>query len=178
MKIKYLLFAFIFPFIVFSQEKQNSFFSIQTGFLGVWVNNETTIKDSFVLKSEIGLDTGLFGGNEITNFVLYPNISLQPKYYYSFKKRNEKGLNTNFNSGNFIGLKLKYNPNWFTISNVDNISIAENISIIPKWGIKRNYFKHLAIELGGGVGYRKYLIKQSNSGEVAVDLLLRIGYIF
>jgi hypothetical protein len=65
---------------------------------------------------------------------------------------------------------------------VDNTVVADNIAIIPKWAIKRTYWDHFTYELGIGIGYRKYFLKQygyaENPGETALDLHLRVGYTF
>ena len=57
------------------------------------------------------------------------------------------------------------------------------MSIIPKWGLRRNIAKsNLNFEVGVGFGYRFYFLKQygysKNDGETALDLHLRIGYTF
>jgi len=37
-----------------------SIFNIQTGFLGIWINNELRLSDKFTLRTEAGLDGGFF----------------------------------------------------------------------------------------------------------------------
>ncbi|MNX66797.1 hypothetical protein D3C86_979000 [compost metagenome] len=34
---------------------EKSFFEIQTGFVGLWINNESKLSNSLVLRSELGL---------------------------------------------------------------------------------------------------------------------------
>jgi hypothetical protein len=36
---------------------------IQTGILGVWFHNETKLSKQIALRSELGLDRGIFGGS-------------------------------------------------------------------------------------------------------------------
>ncbi|MBC9795099.1 hypothetical protein [Sinomicrobium weinanense] len=162
---------------------EKSVFGVQTGVLGIWVHNESRLASELVLRSEIGLDAGIFEGSFTeTGFVLAPTLTLEPRYYYNFKKRFSEGRNTTNNSANFLALKINYLPDWFTISNVDHVEVLENISFIPKWGIKRSIGDHWTYEAGIGIGYRHYFTKklgyESDEKEVAADLHLRIGYTF
>lgn len=166
-----------------SQNKETlekSIFGVETGFLGFWINNETRLITNLSLKSEIGLDAGIFGGASDTKIgtVLVPVFTLEPRYYYNIEKRAHNNKTTSNNSANFIALNLKYQPDLFIISN-NNVDAISNISIIPKWSIRRNLGSHFHYETGFGLGYRYFLEKINNEkGEVAVDLHLRIGYNF
>ncbi len=170
---------------------EKSVFGIQSGFLGIWVHNESRLTNDLVLRSEIGFDAdiykGVFYNGEVlydnTEFALFPTIYLEPRYYYNLTKRQEKGKNISKNSGNFIGLKVSYKPDWFSISSFDKgIRSADNIAIIPKWAIKRTLGKHFTYEAGIGLGYRYYFLKQygfaENDAEAALDLHIRFGYTF
>ena len=66
------------------------------------------------------------------------------------------------NQGNFLSIKTSYHPDWFVISNYDNINIISDISIIPTWGIRRNIGKHFNSETG--IGYRYILAKMQGIG--------------
>jgi hypothetical protein len=163
---------------------EKSTYGIQTGFLGIWLHNETKLSNSIALRSEIGFDSGIWGGDfyDGTGFLLTPVITLEPRLYYNLNKREEKSRRIDGNSGNFISLKTSYHPDWFVISNTDNVSVISDISIIPTWGIRRNIGKHFTYETGFGIGYRYTFAKQAgfldNKSEVDVNLHLRIGYRF
>jgi hypothetical protein len=163
---------------------EKSTYGIQTGFLGIWLHNETKLSNSIALRSEIGFDSGIWGGDfyDGTGFLLTPVITLEPRLYYNLNKREEKSRRIEGNSGNFISLKTSYHPDWFVISNTDNVSVISDISIIPTWGIRRNIGKHFTYETGFGIGYRYTFAKQAgfleNKSEVDVNLQLRIGYRF
>lgn len=166
---------------------EKSLYGVQVGVLGVWAHNEARLKSNITLRTEIGFDTGLFSSNADysgtdVGVIFIPSITLEPRFYYNLNQRREKGKNIRKNSGNFIGLKLNYRPDWFALSNVDNTSIADNIALIPKWAIRRTLWSHFTYELGAGLGYRKYFLKQygysENQGEVALDLHIRLGYTF
>ena len=147
-------------------------------------HNEYKLSEKIALRSEIGLDTGIFGGDfyDNTNFILYPTITLEPRLYYNLSNRLNKNRSIKKNSGNFLALKFNYIPDLFVISSLDNTSVVENISIIPKWAIKRTVGNHFTYETGIGIGYRQYFLKQygftNNEVEAALDLHLRIGYTF
>ncbi len=189
MKFKYVLILFIIliSYSVKSQDisVEKSIFGIQTGILGIWIHNEARLSNEFVLRSEIGFDGGFRFDSNLdfdTYYVLAPVITVEPRWYYNLEKRNKKGKNILKNSGNFVGLKLSYHPDWFTISNDDEVSITNQISLIPKWGIKRTLGNHFTYEVGIGLGYQYYFYNDDDYydsyGEAAVDLLLRIGYTF
>lgn len=173
----------------FTAKSQNSFveesiFGVQTGLLGIWLHNETRIAPKMALRTEIGFDSGIWGGSfyKKTGFLLTPVITAEPRWYYNLEKRKSKSRNINHNAGNFLALKTSYHPDWFVISNYDNIKIISDISIIPTWGIKRNIGANFNCEAGIGLGYRYIFAKQAgyakNESELGANLHLRIGYRF
>jgi hypothetical protein len=163
---------------------EKSTYGIQTGFLGLWAHNESKLTNSIALRTEIGFDSGIWGGSfyDGTGFLMTPVITLEPRLYYNLNKRVKKSRRIDGNSGNFISLKTSYHPDWFVISNTDNVSIISDISIVPTWGIRRNIGKHFTYETGIGIGYRYIFAKQAgfseNEGEATANLHLRIGYRF
>ncbi|MEO7923410.1 MAG: hypothetical protein ABIR30_07010 [Chitinophagaceae bacterium] len=177
-----LFISFISPAQDASVER--SVFNIQTGFLGVWINNDAKLSPSIALRSEIGFDAAIFGGffYPETGFLLAPVLTLEPRLYYNLENRKSKSKNIKNNSGNFMCIKASFNPDWFTISNYDNIAIINQLSVIPKWGIRRSLGDHFNFEAGFGIGYRYYFAKKAgydrNASEVTADLHLRIGFNF
>ncbi|MGU3376602.1 hypothetical protein [Chryseobacterium sp. M5A1_1a] len=121
---------------MYSQEKsstKNLFFGVQAGLFGVNIYNESNLSEQFVLRSEIDLTAGIWGGDlySKTGFVLMPALSITPKWYYNINERNNKNKNTKYNSANYLSAKLGFVPNWFVISNVDGIEVNLMISLIP-----------------------------------------------
>ncbi len=163
---------------------EKSTFGIQTGFLGIWAHNESKLSNQIALRTELGLDTGIFGSdaNNIDGLILVPTITLEPRWYYNLNKREKKSRRIDGNSGNFISLKTTYHPDWFIISNENNINFISDISIVPTWGIRRNVGAHFTYETGIGIGYVHYFKEDNvilfNESHVAVNLHLRIGYRF
>ena len=163
---------------------EKSIWNIQTGTLGIWANNESRLSNSVALRTEAGLDAGLFMGGiyDDLGFFLMPVVTIEPRWYYNLRKRGEKSKNISGNSANFLSLKTSYHPDWFIISNKDNVDIISQISIIPTWGIRRQIGKHFNYEAGFGIGYRYIFAKnagfENDDQEAAVNLHLRIGYRF
>ena len=161
---------------------EKSIFGIQTGLLGIWVHNEMRLTNEIALRTELGLDSGIFLNSNTFKFLLTPVVTVEPRWYYNLERRSSKNKNIKKNSGNFFSIKTSYNPDLFTISNADNVRVIDQLLIIPKWGIKRTYFGNLTFETGAGFGEVFYFGKSaadlSKKSEFAVDLHLRIGYTF
>jgi hypothetical protein len=111
-----------------------------------------------------------------------PEVTVEPRWYYNIKKRASEGTNIENNAANFFTIKLNHRSDIFEI-NPNRLSGSENsISLIPKWGIRRNLGKYFNYEAGVGIGYirfinQKYFRTFDNNG-IAIDLHLRIGYNF
>ncbi|RQO65917.1 hypothetical protein DBR43_27090 [Pedobacter sp. KBW06] len=163
---------------------EKSIFGIQTGFLGIWLNNESRLSNTIALKTELGFDAGLWGGDfyKRTGFLLTPVLTVEPRLYYNLKKRVSKSRSIENNSGNFISLKTSFHPDWFVISNYDGLKVISDFSIVPTWGIRRHIGRHFNYEAGIGVGYRYIFAKRAgylnNESDLATNLNLRIGYTF
>ena len=160
---------------------EKSTYGIQTGLLGIWVHNETKLTNQIALRTELGMNAGIFGGDFYpkTGFLMIPVITVEPRWYYNLEKRQSKSKNISGNSGNFVSLQTNYHPNWFVISNYDNLKTFNLITVIPHWGIKRNVGKHFTYETAIGIGYGHQFREGYGDLEgVALNLHLRVGYKF
>lgn len=165
---------------------EKSLFNVQTGPVGLWVNNEIRPADQFTLRTEVGLDLWTYDTNNdgLNGAFLAPSISFEPRWYYNLKKRAAKGKNVAKNSANIITVAVKLYPDTFTIGgHPDNVNIPNQLTIVPKWIMRRHIGKtNFNYEFGGGVGYIGYLSDTNyniNYGsDVAIDLHARIGYTF
>jgi hypothetical protein len=163
---------------------ESSVYGIQTGFLGIWAHNEARLSNSMALRTEIGFDSGIWANSfyDGVGFLMTPVITAEPRYYYNLGRRNRKGKSIDGNSGNFLSLKTSYHPDWFVISNQDNVEIISDISWVPTYGIRRNIGKHFNYETGIGVGYQYFFSKaagfQEDSSDLALNFHLRFGYRF
>ena len=162
---------------------EKSIYGVQTGLFGVWINNESKLFDKISLKSEIGLDFGVSGKtffDEKLIFFATPSITVEPRFYYNLSKRLDKNKNISNNSGNYISIKSTYNPDWFVVSNKDNITVYNQLRIVPSWGIKRTYGKHFTLETGAGIGFQfvENTFAKNTENKTGLDLHFRIGYTF
>lgn len=163
-------------FIANAQEAsvEKSIFGIQTGFLGVWLHNEARLSGNIALRSELGFDGGLSASRSSSiDLILIPVLNLEPRWYYNLQKRSGASKNTEGNSGNFLSLKTSFYPDWFVISTHDHVGVANQLAIIPSWGIRRQLGSRFNYEAGIGLGYRQLF---NGDGSAAMNLHLRIGY--
>ncbi len=161
-------------------EVEKSITGTQIGLFGLNIYNESKLFENTSLRTEMSLNPIIWGGTMYPNtgFAFFPSISLQPKYYYNLKKRNEKGKNTAHNSGNYIGLQLGYTPDWFTISNYDHFTMYNQVHLVPTFGIRRSFTKSFNYEFKVGLGYGSTFGYENNQSGAVIDLGMKIGYDF
>ena len=167
---------------------EKSIFGIQTGYAGIWLNNEARVTNSIIIRSEIGIENDFAVGSHYDNtgFILQPILSIEPRYYYNLEKRKSRGNKTSKNSGNYLSLKTSYHPDWFVLNLDENITKIPDLSIIPTWGIRRQINNNFNFETGVGLGYRVVYLKtdsifdgfENNRNQYIPYLHLRIGYVF
>lgn len=175
---------FAISFSTFSQSTkqkpsvEKSFFGVQAGLFGIYAYNESKLSNNIALRTEAGMSMGIWGGTFYpkTGILFTPTLSVEPRYYYNLKRRVKKGKSIANNSANYFSLKTNYNPNLFVISNYDNISVNNHITIIPSYGFKRNLGKKLEYEFTAGYGYGYDFDLKDSAG--VVNLGFRIGYRF
>jgi len=105
-------------------------------------------------------------------YYISPFLDLSYKKIYNRSKRQVKGKNLNFNSGNYWGLRLLTN---FKEIKSKNIYRIDDISFDfgPIWGIQRAYGKmHLLFD----VGPVYYFDTKGNSGFFPIMLQLNLGF--
>lgn len=181
-----LIITLFFTFSLSTQAQEaveKSVSGVQVGFLGAWVYHEARLADQFALRTEIGLDASGFISNPFTEAARYafaPEFTIEPRYYYNISKRAGKQKNTTANAANFISLKTTYTPDWFVISNKDNVYVDNLISVVPTWGMRRNIGRsNFNYELGFGLGYEHVFYRYGGTeGDLAINLHARIGYRF
>lgn len=57
---------------------EENIFGVQTGFLGIWANNETRLTSNWALRSELGLDSKIWSGIFLRQHRLFTDLSDQP----------------------------------------------------------------------------------------------------
>jgi hypothetical protein len=96
-------------------------------------------------------------------------VSFTPRFFYNLRKREERGNDTRLNSGNFIGLRLKYT----TRSIVENTNIYDAILLNIHWGLQRSLGARWSFSTHFGIGYAIDATDLQNTGSTwypAIDL--------
>lgn len=167
---------------------EKSIYGVQIGISPLSIYNETKLTNAIALRSELGFGFGWSSSSAGFEWVVYPVLVLEPRYYYNLKKRLEKGKRIDGNSGNRFSLLCGYVPGAALSS--AGAGVNPNIFIIPSWGIRRNIGRHFNYEVGFGVGY-SWIFKEYypvfggdgnkvsyTEGSMATSIRLAIGYQF
>jgi hypothetical protein len=141
--------------------------------LGVSYSYEWPFSDQWVLKNQL-LFSGAFGSGYLFSenrlwYLVIPSVQLEPRYYYNFHKRVNRGQKTINNSANFISIAIS---NHFPAMLKNHAESVNEFSIVPKWGMKRTIGKHLIFEFAVGAGG---YVNRYHQG-VTIGLDLNLGY--
>ncbi|MHC5353874.1 hypothetical protein ACYSNX_06790 [Myroides sp. LJL115] len=131
---------------------------------------------SFSFQSSVALLAGV----DNSDFYVSSKVQISSKWNYNLNKRRYDNLNTKYNSSNCVSLNMSYTPNWAIISDYKHRDI-EKISIIPTFGVKRNFNKHMNYELFIGMGYEHYLNTKTVNSEgtkmaISIGALIRFDF--
>ena len=149
---------------------------LSLGFEGLGFTYEPKLFNKLTLDVSAGAGGGYDIGEssllydlKLTKPAFY--FSMTPKYFYNREARFRKGKNTVLNSGNYIGLRLKYvTPNDRQSDSTRN-SILTNIH----WGIQRAIGNHFTINTHLGAGYAQDI--DYNFGTIYPAIDFKISYI-
>lgn len=159
-----------------SDGKLSGLTKLSVGFEGIGLTYESRLFNKMTGELSAGAGGGYnIGEGSIAYDVklLKPAFyfSFTPKYFYNRQKRILKGKNTLLNSGNYIGLRLKYvTPNDRQSDSTRN-SILTNVH----WGIQRAIGNHLTINAHIGAGYAQDI--DYNFGTIYPAIDFRLSYI-
>lgn len=146
------LLCILLPILGFSQSKNKSFFGAQIGIFEARVYNEFDLSSNFSFKTSAGLQ----GGIDMSDFFVSTLIEVSPKWNYNINKRLAANKNTKYNSSNYLALSVSYTPDWASLTDYKYREI-EKLSVIPTYGLKRNFNGRMNYELFFGLGYERYL---------------------
>ena len=131
-------------------------------------------------KTTIDLSAGIGGGYDVSEDnvgydwnILQPAFyfSATPKFFYNRKRRFDNGKNVDLNSGNYIGLRVKYT----TAGTAQDGSTRQSLLVNAHWGIQRALGKRWSLNAHVGVGYAEDLDYQY--GTIYPSLDLKFSYI-
>jgi hypothetical protein len=180
-----LIFLVVQNTISFTQSQDRSLgrqLNIETGYSGGWLTLEQPISEAWSIRLEAGVNYTIFGGKKWeggTGYALSANINLETRYYFDRIRRIHQNKSVKNNSGSFIAMNVHTNPDWFDLSNYENVVNQRYIRIFPSIGLKRGIGDSFFYELGTGVGYGYLLNGQAgtNLHDITYELRLRIGYV-
>jgi len=105
-------------------------------------------------------------------YYISPFLDVSYKKIYNRTKRQSKGKNLNYNSGNYWGLRLLTNFKEIKSKNVYRIDDI-SFDFGPTWGIQRAYGKmHLLLDIGPVY----YFDTKGNNGFFPIMLQLNLGF--
>jgi hypothetical protein len=126
---------------------------LDIGFQGVGFSVEPKISHNTTI--DVALGAGGFYEVWRDNFKYEWNFtdpafyaSITPKFYYNRTKRLRQGKTTNLNSGNYIGIRIKYTTG--SIINEDGFS---TILMNVHWGMQRSLGRKWIFNTNLGAGY-------------------------
>jgi len=160
-----------------SEKKLTSLTKIDFGLQGIGFTYEPRLSD----KVTVELSAGAGGGYDIAEGYLNYKLELRkpafyfsvtPKYFYNKNSRSIKGKSTLLNSGNYIGLRLKYITPNDRQTDLTRNSILTNIH----WGIQRAIGNNWTLNSHFGLGYAQDI--DYNFGTIYPALDFRVSYIF
>lgn len=161
-----------------TRETITSLAKLDVGLQGVGFSYEPKLFNKLTIDFSAGLGGGYdIDEDEFTYAVLKQALylSLTPKYFYSIKKRGSKGKNTQLNSANYFGIRLKYvTPFEPQIDFEDPISTNALLTNIH-WGLQRAIGGHWLFNSQVGVGYAADI--DCNCGTIYPALDLKFAYV-
>jgi hypothetical protein len=183
--MKKILFSTILTGHIFFATGQNassdtslkSLVKLDVGLQGVGLTYEPRISK----KITIDLSAGAGGGYNVSEAgvgyewsVFQPAFyfMVTPKFYYNRKQRIEKGKKFQNNSGNYLGLRLKYTTSGIAPENPLRSAGLINLH----WGIQRPIGNQWTINAHVGGGYAQDLT--SIFGTIYPALEVKFSYVF
>lgn len=147
---------------------------IDIGLQGVGVSYEPKISNKLTADLCMGAGGGYSIDESDFNYdlskaALY--FSVTPKYFYNIQKRINHGKNTQLNSGNYFGLRLKY----VTPVSGNNDKIRNTVLTNIHWGIQRNVGGNWLLNFHLGIGYAS---DPKYGGIIYPSVEIKFAYIF
>ncbi len=175
MKKLILLLVFVTGQFAFSQDSKNvADKQFKINFLTPGVEFETGVSNNSTINLALG--TGIFyrkQNNQDSEFGVFPYLEGQYRYYYNFKRRNNKGKNTNSNSANYFAFSAIAQSGKSIIGNID---FTDDYAALvgPIWGMQRTYSSGFNLNLSAGVGYAW---SENFDGEILPTVSFTLGWV-
>lgn len=151
---------------VFAQQIE-SLHSVKVGIPSITYSYEHALGKQFSINMEAGSDWSWRYSNHSSEIIFSPILIIEPRLYYSVKRRHEIGRLTN-NSASFFSVAASYE------SGILQKNSRGILSLIPKWGFRRAMGNHFIFETQLGAGLKIY----RRSYLFDAELALKFGYVF
>lgn len=195
MKLSICVLMLLFSFLIFSQENttnaktasvENNIFAIQASVVSLHISDEFKIKNNLTLYSEFGYNLAIHidKSTDAHRMQTYwaGKFRVEPRFYYNLKKRSGNGKSISNNSGNYVGLSLKYYPKKLSFSNFTNLNFYNTYEIGLRYGLKRNIgnsnFNYEFTVAPVFVHQFRKEYNLNNRSFLGLDLTFRFGYNF
>lgn len=164
------IFSLLFQFAFLSgfSQQVESLHSVKFGIPGATYSYEHALGKQFSINMEACMNLSWQTSNNNTEIIFSPVLKLEPRVYYSVKRRFEIDRFTN-NSASFFSISSGVFLDSFSFRNN-----TPNFLIVPKWGFRRAIGNHFIFEtqIGGGIKFRH------GSTQFMPGLDLKFGYVF
>ena len=168
-----LILIFLINLSYGQNDKVQNVHSLKATFIGLSYAYEQSISQKSTINFELMLAGG-FGSSFINGdyWLITPIIRVEPRYYYNYLKRIDKGKKVINNSANYLSLSADYQ---FGTSIGNNAQALQTFSLIPKWGLKRTIGNHFIFEFATGLGA---YTSEIETWKPTLGLDLKFGYSF
>jgi len=141
---------------------------------------EPKLGKSSTIDFSAGIGTGGYDiWRSSFNYIVDPSsptgfISITPKFYYNRNKRMAKGKTGDLNSGNYIGLRVKYTSRGIA----EDTQVWDALLFNVHWGMQRAIGNRWTLNTHFGLGYAIDAVDMNNSaGTIYPALDLKFSYI-
>jgi|SRR5690554_13152 len=174
-----LVLTFLLSTLAFSQTeidtKQNVF---RLNVINPGVEYEHSFSKLSKLTANIGFGVAMSYPNNTSfqsshAFFMASFLDVHYKFMYNFNRRITKHKNVDYNSGDFVGLKVI--GRGVEVGQSNTLKRTDNVdfSVGPTWGVQRS-FRRIHLLFNAGPVY--YFDARGNSGFYPIMLELNIGY--
>lgn len=145
----FILFGFLMnhSVIISGQEGVEKIHNIKLTFLGLSYAFEKPVSVRSVINFEVGFASS-FEYNIISDYLEFsPYLNIEPRFYYNYLYRPDRGKKVTNNSANFLALSFRYHHGISTESEIGNL-----FGFRPKGGLRRPLGNHFVFEFAVGMG--------------------------
>ncbi len=175
--MKRLLFFTVFCLVtinIYTQtERIQNIHSAKLTILGFSYSYEMSLATESSVNFELML-AGAFGSAVYYDdyWIIAPVLRVEPRLYYNYIRRAGKNKRVLNNAANYISLSADYQAG--VGIGLNAVSYA-NLSVVPKWGMRRSIGNHFFFEGAAGIGA---MATSPDDWSPYFGIDLKLGYVF